>query len=616
MMGLLGVKVDMLHQQIDALLITPRLDTHKGSAPAFSVEGDTLRVVADKSNDTSAKQMFTDLQLIYTFLNSNLPQNITPTLSRILVPSLTNCLISTTLSRSVPSSLDDLPKFEALLNETRRFEDYLQGIHWTKETELREWADRAPKVWLAKKRETCLDKLRTVVAQGIGETKVVERTETQTVRKHDRRDSVGAQAGAQDAWNEGWKDEEETPAVATEVTKSLQMVVDDDDEEASGWGLDEDLDIEEEPEEPEKIVEDKPEPAGGDGLEDMDWGEWGEDDEPTNPTTPVTADFTPSTSESAKSNSPPSKNTPTNTGSQDVTLRENYTITSIPDAVLEIIIQVLSEATRLSTLPRSSITPAGPGLLSLPTLILAAYRALAPIHYSIYTASNMYLYNDCMRISEQLLLIDTPAGLTFTTAEGGDVALVSSFGKRTYAKEINSQRTVLTDYLDGAQGFVSCTEYPQSVECETAISSTISHIRELYNSWSLVLSLSALLQSLGSLLNTVVLRLINDIEDMADIAAAESEKLGNFCEELAQLEALFPEGPGGMSTIGVYCAHWIKFRFLQQILESTMVDILYMFREGHLEGFGNEELVELVVALFADSENRRKCIDEIRRGRV
>lgn len=618
-LDLLDSKVDQLHQQIDTLIITPRLDTSKKSIPVLVVDGDTLRITG-RSNDLSANHMFTDLRLIFNFLNSNLPKSVTITLSRILVPSLITRLRTTTLSQSIPSSLDDLPEFEALLEGVRKFEDFLQEIHWTEETELREWVDRAPKVWLSKKTETCLDRLRKIVAHGIAETKVVERTETQKIKEHDRSNS----AVPDDAWNEDWKDEDETPAAAKEAVQSPRLNM--DDEEASGWGLDEDLDIEED--EPPKEELKKPLPEGkGDekpadeGLDDLDWGEWGEDvDEPSKPQTPVTADFTPSTTASeANSSSPhtkPTTHTPYSTSSRDVTLREHYTVTSIPDAVLEIIIQVITEARRLSTLPTSSITPAARGLLSLPTLILAAYRALAPIHYAADTASNMYLYNDCVRLSEELANIDTQQGLNFTATEKGDVAMISLFGKRTYAKEITSQRIILTDYLDGTQGFVRCTEYPQSLACETAISSVISRLREIHASWSPVLSQSTLSQAIGSLLNTVVVRLIHDVEDMSDIPEAESVKLAGFMEELGKLENLFPEGPRGISTTGVYCSYWIKFRFLQQVLESTMVDILYMFREGHLEGFEEGVLCDLVKALFADSENRRKCIDEIRRGRV
>ena len=45
-----------------------------------------------------------------------------------------------------------------------------------------------------------------------------------------------------------------------------------------------------------------------------------------------------------------------------------------------------------------------------------------------------------------------------------------------------------------------------------------------------------------------------------------------------------------------------------------MVEVLEMYNAGQLEEFETEELVDLVRALFADTENRRKCLDAIRRG--
>jgi centromere/kinetochore protein ZW10 len=303
--------------------------------------------------------------------------------------------------------------------------------------------------------------------------------------------------------------------------------------------------------------------------------------------------------------------------SGDITLRESYTITSIPDAIMEIIVRVADEAKRLSNMPPSAVTPAASGMLSIPSLVLAAYRALAPTSYPTNISSNMYVYNDCVRIAEQLQDLEVTVELTHPNNNWDtDINIIQSFGKRHYSKEIGLQRTVLCDFLDGAKGFVGCTNFPQSADCQTAISSVVARINGIYTSWSQVLSPSVLFQSVGLLLNTVVTKLINDIEDIPDIPAADSEKICTFFEEIATLESLFPDAPGGagVSTTGFHCKNWLKFRFLQQILDSRIADILYMFREGHLEGFETEELVDLVKALFADNDNRKKCIDEIRSG--
>ncbi|KAI5850315.1 hypothetical protein DFP73DRAFT_591173 [Morchella snyderi] len=621
-LSLLNTKVDHLHQQLDTLLITPLLDTQRPHVPTFTVTGDTL-ATAGHTTDLSTTRMFASLRLIITFLHAQLPPAVTSPLSHILVPSLTTRLISSTLPHSVPSSLDHLPAFEALLADARRFEDHLQTIAWARDSELREWATRAPRVWLAKRRETCLDVLRQTVAEGIHETKVVERSETQKVpTRPGRKDSVGAVA-----WNEDWKEEEETQAVAKEVARGLDMSIEDDDDDASGWGLDEDLDIDDPPAEPAKPEQEQeeekegkekavPAPAEAEAApqeEELDWGDWGEDDEPAAPATPKTADYTPTTSESAHS-SPPTHPRPyppmppapasTSTSTKDVTLKEAYTVTTIPDAILALITTLTTEATRLTRLPRNAITPAAPDLHTLPPLLLAAYRALAPLHYAPHPAAGMLIYNDTQRLCAHLP----------PTVPADDAARTAAFGKRAYARELHTQRLVLTDYLDSAQGFVHCTSYPQSTACGTAIASTVAHVQQLHAMWGRVLSRSALSQSLGALLATACARLVSDVEDMGDISAAESERLAALCEQLAGgVEALFPVSPvTGVSMVGVYCAGWIKLRALQQVLESSMVDICYLWREGLVAEFAVEELCELVVALFQEGENRRRCLEEIR----
>jgi centromere/kinetochore protein ZW10 len=51
-------------------------------------------------------------------------------------------------------------------------------------------------------------------------------------------------------------------------------------------------------------------------------------------------------------------------------------------------------------------------------------------------------------------------------------------------------------------------------------------------------------------------------------------------------------------------------------LESSLADIKYLWKEGELSlEFDAEEVVDLVEALFADSELRRRAVGDIRRGR-
>ena len=242
-------------------------------------------------------------------------------------------------------------------------------------------------------------------------------------------------------------------------------------------------------------------------------------------------------------------------------------------------------------------------------------------------SGSMFLYNDSLWLAERLrqftgTQIRRSAQINAGAAES-EISALESYAKRTYGKEMESQRTIIGDLLDGAQGFANCTEPPFSQECDIAVSSVVDRLRDVHEQWKDVLSHSALLQSLGSLLSTIVKKIIVDVEDMTDISEVESQRLTAFCNRIAALEDLFTPQQLATATRGkeqavpltaVYTPNWLKFQYLANILESSLVDIKYLWTEGELRlEFEAEELVDLIEALFADSEHRRKAIGDIRR---
>lgn len=103
-------------------------------------------------------------------------------------------------------------------------------------------------------------------------------------------------------------------------------------------------------------------------------------------------------------------------------------------------------------------------------------------------------------------------------------------------------------------------------------------------------------------------KVIIDIEDMNDISEAESQRLIDFCNCVVALEDLFtPEilpselahGEAPISLTAVYTPSWIKFQYLTNILESSLVDIKYLWTEGELKlEYRTEDLVHLTEALL------------------
>lgn len=247
----------------------------------------------------------------------------------------------------------------------------------------------------------------------------------------------------------------------------------------------------------------------------------------------------------------------------------------------------------------------------------------------------MFLYNDSLwlteRLQDQISHQITALGKHVQSRTAYNLKLdthilaLETFGKRTYAKEMESQRTIMIDLLDGAQGFSNCTEHPFNQECDIAVASTIDRLGDLNKEWKNVLSHSALLQSLGSLLSTVTNKIVVDIEDMSDISEPESQQLTSYCNRIAALEDLFlptiDSSQAGQNDgqdppiplTALYVPHWLKFRYLANILESSLVDIKYLWTKGELAlEFDTEELVDLILALFADSPHRRNAVAEIR----
>ena len=252
--------------------------------------------------------------------------------------------------------------------------------------------------------------------------------------------------------------------------------------------------------------------------------------------------------------------------------------------------------------------------------MLTLYRAGASIFYSLNPSGNMFLYNDSLWLSERLQVLSEKHGKARLKL-AADIHALSTFSKRAYVKEMESQRTILSDLLDGAQGFAQCTEPPFAQACDLAITSAVERVHNLHVQWEPILSHSALLQSLGSLLSTLITKVMVDVEDISDISEPESRQLAIFCNRVASVEKLFlpyvrgqERAEAAVTLTAVYTPGWLKFQYLTNILESSLIDIKFLWEKGELSlEFDVEEVVELVEALFADTEHRRRAIGEMRR---
>lgn len=110
----------------------------------------------------------------------------------------------------------------------------------------------------------------------------------------------------------------------------------------------------------------------------------------------------------------------------------------------------------------------------------------------------MLLYNDSLWVAESLRHFagteSRHSGQINVDRAETEISTLELFAKRIYGREMESQRTIFKDLLDGAQRFTNCTEFPFSKECDIRVSSMMDRLRDVYKQWRLLLSHSALLQ--------------------------------------------------------------------------------------------------------------------------
>lgn len=617
-LGLLDKFVTQFNRDFDKAILSRRLIIGQDQVvTAFDIQGDDIQLTGPV-NDGSVKATLEDIHKIAEYLSARLPPSIALPLSAKLMPTIASRLIKDYLLPAVPTSTDGVQDFQETLSYVLGLVEYLDELGWTGQNQLVEWVDRSAEIWLAKQKENAIAKVQRLFPKQVKIKKKVERVETQVITKGDAlHPAQDVQDEPENDWGADWGEEDEAKEDNTSAVPEVE------EEDLSAWGLEED--------EPasnttsESKAHEK-EPADEEDAED--WGgDWGEDEDTKSAPSPQAHTKSPP----RKTNGQPAQQQPTE---QHVTLRETYTVTAIPDSIIEIIQQVIADVETLNKpeLVKSAISPASGGLFAIPSLLLAMYRATAPLHYSADIAANMLVYNDCERLSDRLRTLiqeqadkDQASTLPRLLQPShrlapkleADIRTIDGFGRRAYGKEMESQRQIIRDHLEDAQGFQGCTNVPFATVCDDAIATTIDRIGDVKRQWQNIVSQRVLVQSLGSLVSTAFTKFINDVLDMSDIAEDESRKLHSYCMSLGTLNQHFQtedETGETRDTSSLYIQNWFRLQYLGEILDGSLADIKFMWNDSELKlEMGADEVVGLIEALFAPSDLRRRAIADIRR---
>ncbi|KAK9426597.1 hypothetical protein SUNI508_00124 [Seiridium unicorne] len=602
-----GQRMALLWHSVDDAIVRSRTNAESPSLPGITVQDSTLSL--DGQADRSISSLFLDLERIMRYLSERLPDDLVQSLSNVMMPDLIPRIKSVWLVSVVPASLKEIDEFEGILQTVRRFCDSLRALNYTGFEELDDWVDSAPRVWLTKRKETALDTVRTKLAQGLGTPTEVERVETQRVSRTEGAELAanGAPAGRDDedwgaAWDDGG-DEVEEEASQNGLANAARGGNEEDGAdgaEAWGWGDDDTAEEHSAPTTAPPVTE----PSADDGGDD--WGAWGND-----------------TAEQPTRHPAPQHPGP-RSQTREMTLKETYKISSMPEPVLALILAILEDAAFLVGSEGNPVAAAAAGLFGLPTFILAMFRAISPHYYALDLSGggNMFLYNDVTYLSERLTELtaswkgrdDITTRAVHMLRLDNDIKTLKAFAARAYSSEMTTQRTIIRDLLGGVQNVLQQDGDPSDLTMQ--VDAATSRIRAVGTTWNTILSKSAWCQAVGSLVDSLAAKIVSDVMDLSGIGQDEAYNIANLIAKITELDDLFlPHGPGSneVPTTSQYAENWLRLKFLSEFLQSNLNEVKYLWMESDLSlYFTVDEVIDLIGLSFADSPRTREITKEIR----
>lgn len=326
-LNLLGSFVKSLYEDLDIVILKSRLNPAVGgSVRSLRIENGEIKAT-EQLTDFTMQKLFSDMHLLVEFLHTQLPSPVSMPLSELLIPRLISLLITHWLSVNLPTDVKAIEDIKGVLRLTVQFANLLDSYRWCGKDQLVEWANSIPQVWLSIRRAISLDKVRLILARGLGESEMVERVETQML-SHD--DDAFAGTKRNDDWNASWSDDDEAnPAEEPNLLSTQEQPANGDEEEVNAWGFNDDTNDDSSKQNPH--VADH----ANDEVDAWGWKDEMEDDEAARPEA-LQVD-----SEKLNVNGHPEVH---GRAEREVTLRESYSITALPKQIFEIITQVIFDA--------------------------------------------------------------------------------------------------------------------------------------------------------------------------------------------------------------------------------------------------------------------------------
>lgn len=596
-----------LCNDIDFLILQPRITMKTKKLPSIQITGCTISLgpMADKL----IKALFLDIKKLLQFLAQILPVEVYQPLSESLMLILSDRILREWLDHSVPTCILDVIDYQKTLTEVGESIVDIESIGLLGFDGIRDWIENFPKIWLNKRRDKALEWTRNQIFKRV-ETSIKKEKVDLWIPELDQSGSINpVNATKRQDWDAAW-DFDEDFSVQTSDIKDHEM---------------------------SRIIKDtnlSDESASRDHSENEDddmvdaWG-WAEENaqEPVvnkeikkeKTKLPENADLKTSLRHINPSNM------------EEKSIFEEYWISELPKSIEAVIIEVYEDCATLSFNQESPVFSAILGLLTLPTHILAMYRAISPSYYTRDACGNMFRYNDSIWLAEKLREYtkgwkqrsDISSRYQNMDKSNADIVMLEKFGKRAITDEKIDQMATISSLLGGTQNLFS-QENLIKTYADEKISAALSHVLEQSILWENILNFSTRASVMGAMANTLAEKIINDVFSLGDISVEDAEKIAAIISKIETLDNLFiPEldqsvkderlDPNKVPLTAKFSDKWIKMKFLSEVLQSNLKDIKFLWFESDLSFyFSVEETVELIRLSFVMNAGVRQTIKEIR----
>jgi centromere/kinetochore protein ZW10 len=147
------------------------------------------------------------------------------------------------------------------------------------------------------------------------------------------------------------------------------------------------------------------------------------------------------------------------------------------------------------------------------------------------------------------------------------------------------------------------------------IGTVIDRIKKESAEWKTILPYSTWASAVGNLVNTLAVKIINDVFELTDLGIDDAERVASLILQAETLDSLFKNenDETQMPKTAQYAKDWIKLQFLGEILQSNLKDIRYLWFESELSFcFTKEEVIDLIELSFEKNANSRQLIKDIK----